>query len=64
MIITTITYKILENKLAKDCLLTMGETSENVASRYNIPREKQDQMGYESQMKVGENHLQNIYTYR
>jgi acetyl-CoA acyltransferase 1 len=40
------------NKLAKDCLLSMGQTSENVSERYNIPRDKQDLMGSESNRKA------------
>lgn len=34
------------------CLISMGETSENVAERYGITREEQDQMAYESQLKA------------
>lgn len=30
----------------------MGITAENVAERYNIPREEQDEMGYQSQVKA------------
>jgi acetyl-CoA acyltransferase 1 len=33
---------VLTNKEATDCLLPMGITSENVASDYNVSREKQD----------------------
>lgn len=41
--------KVFENKLAKDvALVNMGVTSENVAERYAITREKQDLMAFES----------------
>ena len=40
--------KIFENKLASQCLNTMGQTSENVAARYKIPRDKQDKLAVES----------------
>lgn len=39
---TTISEKINDVKLAADCLLPMGITSENVAERYGVSRDKQD----------------------
>jgi acetyl-CoA acyltransferase 1 len=39
---------------AKDCLLPMGLTSENVAERFNIPREKQDKFALQSHLKAAE----------
>ncbi|XP_071803211.1 3-ketoacyl-CoA thiolase B, peroxisomal-like [Asterias amurensis] len=44
--------KVFEHETARDCLIPMGITSENVAERYGVTREQQDQMGYESQMKA------------
>jgi len=44
--------KIFDNELARDCLFSMGETSENVAEKFGITREKQDRMGFESQQKA------------
>lgn len=45
--------KVYENKFAKDvALINMGITSENVAERYGITREKQDQMAFESNQKA------------
>ena len=45
--------KVFLNKLAKDvALINMGITSENVAERYGITREKQDLMAYESNQKA------------
>lgn len=44
--------KIMANDEARDCLLPMGITSENVAQRYNIGREEQDKFALESQLKA------------
>ena len=45
--------KVFENNFAKDvALVNMGITSENVAERFGITREKQDQMAFESQAKA------------
>lgn len=44
--------EIMTNQLAKDCLIPMGVTAENVAARYGISREKQDQMGVDSHTKA------------
>merc|ERR1719326_2143944 len=43
---------LMENKLAKDCLVPMGMTAENVAERYGVTRQMQDQMGVESHTKA------------
>lgn len=42
----------LQNTNANLCLLPMGKTSENVAEKYGISREKQDQLAYESHLKA------------
>ncbi|XP_015979422.1 3-ketoacyl-CoA thiolase, peroxisomal [Rousettus aegyptiacus] len=42
----------LEKKNARDCLLPMGITSENVAERFGISREKQDSFALASQQKA------------
>jgi acetyl-CoA acyltransferase 1 len=44
--------RVQQNKFAADCLIPMGVTSENVAERYGISREKQDQMAVESHQKA------------
>ncbi|XP_070565187.1 3-ketoacyl-CoA thiolase B, peroxisomal-like [Ptychodera flava] len=44
--------KNFENDLARDCMIPMGITSENVAEKYGVTREMQDRMGYESQVKA------------
>jgi len=43
---------LMSNKLAADCLIPMGITSENVASQNNISREYQDAFAAESQNKA------------
>ena len=45
--------KVYENKFAKDvALIPMGITSENVAERFGVTREKQDLMAFESHQKA------------
>jgi acetyl-CoA acyltransferase 1 len=34
--------KVFEHEVAQTCLMPMGLTSENVATKYGISREKQD----------------------
>jgi acetyl-CoA acyltransferase 1 len=43
---------VLSHPLAADCLVPMGITSENVASRYGISRQEQDAFGAESMQKA------------
>ncbi|KAK4508273.1 hypothetical protein PRZ48_002011 [Zasmidium cellare] len=40
--------EILANQEAADCMLTMGQTSENVAKQFNVSREEQDRYAVES----------------
>jgi len=44
--------KIFDHPKAQSCLVTMGETSENVAEKYGITREVQDQFSFESQRRA------------
>merc|ERR1719326_156969 len=44
--------ELMENQLAQDCLVPMGMTAENVAERFGVTREMQDQMGVESHKKA------------
>jgi acetyl-CoA acyltransferase len=41
-------------KIMADLYASMGITAENVANRYNVPREAQDEFAYQSQMKAAE----------
>ncbi|XP_077978471.1 3-ketoacyl-CoA thiolase B, peroxisomal-like [Glandiceps talaboti] len=41
-----------ENDKARDCMIPMGITSENVAERFGIGRDVQDKMAFESQTKA------------
>jgi len=43
---------IMTNDLAKDCLMPMGITSENVAEKWNISREQQDTLAVASHKKA------------
>jgi 3-oxoadipyl-CoA thiolase len=50
---TTIGWRFTNPKLAKMYYpYSMGETAENVAKRYNIPRERQDEFALGSQIKA------------
>jgi 3-oxoadipyl-CoA thiolase len=50
---TTIGWRFTNPKLAKMYYpYSMGETAENVAKKYNISREKQDEFAFNSQMKA------------
>lgn len=44
--------KIFDNAQARDCLLSMGQTSENVAEQFGVTREDQDQFAFESYRKA------------
>lgn len=41
-------------KDARDCLMPMLQTSENVAQRYNVSRKEQDELSVESQRRASE----------
>ncbi|CAO1631415.1 unnamed protein product [Parajaminaea phylloscopi] len=43
---------VMENESAADCLLPMGITSENVAKKYNVNRQKQDKFAADSFAKA------------
>ncbi len=47
-------------KLA-DLFASMGITAENVANRYHVPREAQDEFAYQSQMKAAEAKNKKLY---
>ena len=43
------------------CLIGMGETSENVAEKYGISKEKQDHMAVESNRKAYEAQVKGLF---
>jgi acetyl-CoA acyltransferase 1 len=45
---------VFENEKARNCLMGMGQTSENVAKKYGISREAQDKFAAESQRRAAE----------
>ncbi|KAM4815103.1 3-ketoacyl-CoA thiolase, peroxisomal isoform 1-T1 [Thomomys bottae] len=47
-----ISSRLVDNEKARDCLIPMGITSENVAERFGITREKQDAFALASQQKA------------
>ncbi|KAM7394789.1 hypothetical protein PAMP_021572 [Pampus punctatissimus] len=44
--------RLMDNDKARDCIIPMGITSENVAERFGISREKQDAFALSSQQKA------------
>lgn len=57
-----VSEKILAYPPASDCLLPMGITSENVASKFGINREKQDQLALASHKKAATALQQELFT--
>lgn len=49
-------------KTAPDLYMSMGLTAENVAKRYGIPRQAQDEFAYESHMKAAKAQRENLFT--
>jgi acetyl-CoA acyltransferase 1 len=47
-----ISEAVFENEDAKKCLIPMGITSENVAAKWGISRQVQDQMAADSHAKA------------
>uniref|UniRef100_A0A671VPA7 Acetyl-CoA acyltransferase 1 n=1 Tax=Sparus aurata TaxID=8175 RepID=A0A671VPA7_SPAAU len=44
--------RLMDNDKARDCIIPMGITSENVAERFGVSREKQDAFALSSQLKA------------
>eukprot|EP00937_MAST-01D_sp_MAST-1D-sp2_P000192 g192.t1 len=53
--------EVFENELARDCLVPMGTTAENVAERYGVTREMQDAMGVDSHAKALRAQAEGLY---
>ena len=47
-----IAEEVFEHDKARNCLVPMGVTSENVAEKYGITKETQNQFAYESHQKA------------
>ncbi|NXP57479.1 THIKB thiolase, partial [Chloropsis cyanopogon] len=58
-----ISSNMMDNPKARDCLIPMGITSENVAEKFGISRKKQDAFALASQQNSPALHLQNILTF-
>lgn len=54
--------RLSDNDKARDCIIPMGITSENVAERFGISREKQDAFALSSQQKAAQ--AQNLGLFR
>jgi 3-oxoadipyl-CoA thiolase len=53
---TTIGWRFTNPKFSKDITYTMGETAENVAAKWGITREQQDEFAFYSQQKYQQAH--------
>ncbi|NXB80463.1 THIKB thiolase, partial [Donacobius atricapilla] len=58
-----ISSNMMDNPKARDCLIPMGITSENVAEKFGVSRKKQDAFALASQQNSPAVHLQNILTF-
>ncbi|NXM55411.1 THIKB thiolase, partial [Illadopsis cleaveri] len=58
-----ISSNMMDNPKARDCLIPMGITSENVAEKFGVSRKKQDAFALASQQNSPSVHLQNILTF-
>lgn len=47
-----VSSRLMDNEKARDCLIPMGITSENVAERFGVSRQKQDAFAVSSQQKA------------
>lgn len=52
---------VFEHDIARNCLMGMGQTSENVAVKYGIGRTTQDQMAVESHAKAYKAQQEGLY---
>lgn len=53
---TAIGWRFTNKNFAKEVTYSMGETAENVAKRWNISREEQDEFAHQSQLKYAAAH--------
>ncbi|NP_001187475.1 3-ketoacyl-CoA thiolase, peroxisomal [Ictalurus punctatus] len=53
--------RLMDNEKARECLIPMGITSENVAERYGVTREKQDSFACNSQHKAAQAQKQGLF---
>ncbi|XP_052372196.1 3-ketoacyl-CoA thiolase, peroxisomal isoform X2 [Oncorhynchus keta] len=56
-----VSSRLMDYEKARDCVIPMGITSENVAERFGVSREKQDAFAYSSQQKASQAQKQGIF---
>jgi acetyl-CoA C-acetyltransferase len=59
---TTIGWRFTNKRFPAETTVSMGETAENVAKKWGISREEQDQFAHNSQIKYDEAHRQNKFS--
>lgn len=57
MVDTVIGWRFTNKKFPKETTYSMGETAENVAKKWNISREEQDEFAYRSQVMYNKAHV-------
>ncbi|MBN3312563.1 THIKB thiolase, partial [Atractosteus spatula] len=56
-----VSSRLVENEKARDCLIPMGITSENVAERFGVSRQKQDAFALASQQRAARAQKQGLF---
>uniref|UniRef100_A0A8C7LHK7 Acetyl-CoA acyltransferase 1 n=1 Tax=Oncorhynchus kisutch TaxID=8019 RepID=A0A8C7LHK7_ONCKI len=56
-----VSSRLMDYEKARDCVIPMGITSENVAERFGVSREKQDAFAFSSQQKASQAQKQGIF---
>jgi acetyl-CoA C-acetyltransferase len=59
---TSIGWRFTNKAFSKEITYSMGETAENVAKKWNISREEQDDFAYRSQLMYNKAHLAEKFT--
>lgn len=57
----TLSEFVFENENARNCMLSMGETSENVCDEFKITRQEQDEFALKSQEKAAKAQAQGLF---
>uniref|UniRef100_A0A674AAX4 Acetyl-CoA acyltransferase 1 n=1 Tax=Salmo trutta TaxID=8032 RepID=A0A674AAX4_SALTR len=56
-----VSARLMDFEKARDCVIPMGITSENVAERFGVSRKKQDAFAFSSQQKASQAQKQGIF---
>ncbi|KAJ8010955.1 hypothetical protein DPEC_G00080530 [Dallia pectoralis] len=56
-----VSSRLMDHDKARDCIIPMGITSENVAERFGVSREKQDAFAFSSQQKATQAQIRGVF---